>query len=547
MTTALYFHPDGYTMGGPKLMGRNAAGNSFLRGWLAHSAQREAVALVEHAEHAQVFRDLCAQHAPTRPTRVLGPAQLADGGATRVYYPGPNIHELAWQRQLLGRAKFSLTGITHTTASAGAMDAIAELLTAPLAPWDALICTSAAVVQTVRSVLEAQADYLRWRLGATIFAPPLLPLIPLGINAADFAFTPAQRATARARIGAAPDTLIVLFAGRLSFHAKAHPLAMYQALARAQAATGARLHLVECGWHANEFIAKAFAEAAQAACPQVPVTVLDGRRAEDRTAAWAGADFFCSLSDNVQETYGLTPLEAMAAGLPVVVSDWDGYRETVRDQIDGFRVPTLMPLAPLGGDLALRHALGADTYDQYCGHTSQLVAVDVAATAAAFEKLIRAPELRARMGAAGRARAQEFDWSVIVRRYEDLWRHLDEVRRDHKDERTAARNPWPARMDPFAAFAGYATQTLAPTMRLRLARDDAGEALARWRAPAMVKFSALAAPSVDECNTVLARLTRGPATAGQLVAEFAPERRPLVFRRLVWLTKLGVIELEANP
>jgi hypothetical protein len=32
-----------------------------------------------------------------------------------------------------------------------------------------------------------------------------------------------------------------------------------------------------------------------------------------------------------------------------------------------------------------------------------------------------------------------------------------------------------------------------------------------------------------------------------LVAEFAPERRPLVFRRLVWLAKLGVIELEANP
>jgi glycosyltransferase involved in cell wall biosynthesis len=420
------------------------------------------------------------------------------------------------------------------------------LLTAPLAPWDALICTSAAVVQTVRSVLEAQADYLRWRLGATIFAPPLLPLIPLGINAADFAFTPAQRATARARIGAAPDTLIVLFAGRLSFHAKAHPLAMYQALARAQAATGARLHLVECGWHANEFIAKAFAEAAQAACPQVPVTVLDGRRAEDRTAAWAGADFFCSLSDNVQETYGLTPLEAMAAGLPVVVSDWDGYRETVRDEIDGFRVPTLMPPAPLGGDLALRHALGVDTYDLYCGHSSQLVAVDVAATATAFEKLIRVPELRARMGEAGRARAREFDWSAIVRRYEGLWHALDEARHAHKDE-AAPPVPWPARMDPFAAFAGYPTNTLAPTTRLRLAREDAAEALARWRALAMVKFSALAAPSVEECEAVLARLTRGPASAAQLVAEFAPERRPLVFRRLVWLAKLGVIELEANP
>ncbi|MFN7779843.1 MAG: glycosyltransferase family 4 protein [Betaproteobacteria bacterium] len=544
MTTALYFHPDGYPMGGPTLMGRNAAGNSFLRGWLAHSEQHDAVALVEQAEYAEAFRRLCTQHAPARPTRVLGPAQLADGGVTHVYYPGPNIHELAWQRQFLGRAKFSLTGITHTTASSGAMDSITDLLTAPLAPWDALICTSAAVVQTVRTVLEAQAEYLRWRFGATRFVPPQLPLIPLGINVADFAFSAAQRAAARERLGVAPGTLVVLFTGRLSFHAKAHPLAMYQALARAQAATGARLQLVECGWHANEYLANAFAEAARAACPDVPVTVLDGRRAEDRSTAWASADLFCSLSDNIQETYGLTPLEAMAAGLPVVVSDWDGYRETVRDEIDGFRVPTLMPPAPLGGDLARRHALGVDSYDLYCGHSSQLVAVDVAATAAAFEKLIRAPELRARMGEAGRARAQEFDWSVIVRRYEDLWRTLDEARRAHKDE-TAPPAPWPARMDPFAAFAGYPTHTLAPTARLRLAREDAAEALARWRALAMVKFSALAAPSVEECDAILARLARGPATAAQLVAEFAPERRPLVFRGLVWLVKLGVVELDS--
>ena len=33
----------------------------------------------------------------------------------------------------------------------------------------------------------------------------------------------------------------------------------------------------------------------------------------------------------------------MAAGVPVVVSDWDGYRYTVNDGVEGFRVPTLSP------------------------------------------------------------------------------------------------------------------------------------------------------------------------------------------------------------
>ena len=33
-------------------------------------------------------------------------------------------------------------------------------------------------------------------------------------------------------------------------------------------------------------------------------------------AAWRAADLFVSLSDNVQETFGLTPVEAM--GVPMV-------------------------------------------------------------------------------------------------------------------------------------------------------------------------------------------------------------------------------------
>ena len=36
----------------------------------------------------------------------------------------------------------------------------------------------------------------------------------------------------------------------------------------------------------------------------------------------------------------LAVAEAMAAGVPLVVSDWNGYRDLVRDGIDGFRVPT---------------------------------------------------------------------------------------------------------------------------------------------------------------------------------------------------------------
>ena len=157
---------------------------------------------------------------------------------------------------------------------------------------------------------------------------------------------------------------------------------------------------------------------------------LDGRSAENRRTAWASADVFCSLSDNIQETFGITPIEAMAAGLPVVVSDWNGYRETVRDGIDGFRIPTLMSPAGLGDDLAASYALGIDIYDRYCGYACMMVAVDVEAVASAFWRIVASEDLRRRMGEAGRRRVRDtYDWAAIIPRYEELWAELAERRK----------------------------------------------------------------------------------------------------------------------
>ena len=56
--------------------------------------------------------------------------------------------------------------------------------------------------------------------------------------------------------------------------------------------------------------------------------------------ALTAADLAISLVDNSQETFGLAVAEAMASGLPVVASDWSGYRDLVRDGVDGFLIPS---------------------------------------------------------------------------------------------------------------------------------------------------------------------------------------------------------------
>jgi hypothetical protein len=401
------------------------------------------------------------------------------------------------------------------------------------------------VKNNVERVLQAQVDYLQDRLGITKIVLPQLPVIPLGIHTQDFAYGDAQRQAARQALGVDADTLVVLFVGRLSFHAKAHPLAMYQALEQAVQATGKSVVLVECGWHANDFIARSYAEAAALACPGVRVVTLDGRKADERQTAWAGADVFCSLSDNIQETFGIVPIEAMAAGMPVVVADWDGYKDTVRDGVDGFRVPTLMPAAGLGSDLAVRHALEIDTYDMYCGHTCSLVAVDVAATAQAFTRLFESAELRRQMGEAGRRRAREvYDWAAIIPQYEALWEQLGVLRQAQGGKLKRLAHPWPARMDPFHGFAAYPTRTLDPQTQLALVDADADRAVQRakaYRTLAMVDFAKVVLPSEAEVTSVLTAAAQGPQKAEALLRSIAPERQAFVLRALAWLVKLNVL------
>ena len=79
------------------------------------------------------------------------------------------------------------------------------------------------------SILQSQADYLGKRLGISRLVLPLLPVIPLGIHTEDFDFTSDEKRAAE-NIGVEHDDLVVLYTGRLSFHAKAHPLAMYLGL-----------------------------------------------------------------------------------------------------------------------------------------------------------------------------------------------------------------------------------------------------------------------------------------------------------------------------
>jgi hypothetical protein len=238
----------------------------------------------------------------------------------------------------------------------------------------------------------------------------------------------------------------------------------------------------------------------------------------------------------------------MAAGLPVIVSDWDGYKDTVRDGIDGIRIPTLTPPAPTGADLAQRYDNGSDTYDAYCGYTSQFTALDPVALEDACDRLIGDAGLRKQMGDAGRLRArQSFDWSVVYRRYQDLWGELAERRRADPDLHPSSLPVplmRPDRPDPFAAFAGYPTSRLSGDHLVELL--DGAASLDARRDLAINSFARDLQPNAADCAAILDTLRRsGPQPASAIIQGFPASQRVSIARGLVWLAKMEAVRITA--
>jgi phosphatidyl-myo-inositol alpha-mannosyltransferase len=116
------------------------------------------------------------------------------------------------------------------------------------------------------------------------------------------------------------------------------------------------------------------------------VTMLGSVPHEDLPPIHAACDLYLGPSAG-GESFGIVLVEAMAAGLPVVASDIPGYREVVDDDVQGLLVP---PGDPAGlAEAALR--------------------------------VLDDPVLATRLGRAGRARAERYDWEVVAAHLESIY------------------------------------------------------------------------------------------------------------------------------
>jgi len=187
---------------------------------------------------------------------------------------------------------------------------------------------------------------------------------------------PDARTRIRAELGTPPDTVVVCVVSRLVRH-KGHP----ELLAAMRDVPGAELWVV-----GNRLASDRGADMD----PLFDASGLGPRLRrlgyrDDIPALLAGADIFALPSHF--EGLPMSVIEAMLTGLPVVATDIRGPREQVVDGVTGYLVPPCQ-VAPL---------------------------------AAALQRLAAAPDERAKMGQAGRARALDlYDEARVVGRTLDL-------------------------------------------------------------------------------------------------------------------------------
>jgi len=546
-------HPSGQTTLGPNPFGKDVANLQLWQALARYAGYaRLDVLTMQPVDPAELAQGLLGNSGSatqiTTAHHALSRAPMEAGALLRGQ---PELSDLAWSRRRRASDRaYSLLGVIHTLAPPAVRQIIAAASTAPMHPWDALICTSPCVRDAMVNMFAGWEEHLAERTGGRAPPRPALPIIPLGVDAPAFAAQadrPEGRARARAAFDLGPDDALILWVGRLSYYEKAFPQPMFKAVQQAAEATGVRTAFVMAGWFPDERDRGRYEQAARVHAPGVETHFVDGNDRQRLGDLWAGADVFLSLVDNIQETFGITPLEAMAGGLPVVVSDWDGYRATVRDGVEGFLVPTLGGPAGggLGGALVERHTIDAVTYQAYTGGVAQHTAVHVGRAGAALAELIRSPELRRRMGQAGRERVRTtYDWPVVARQIHDLTDELAAVRAAAADPAYRVAQD-PVKGDPFRAFAGFPSHRL--TLETRLVATpgvtaqivrDAGQAVALdvgfpdFRAP----------PSVcAEAFEMIAGAPGGLIVREVLPAFPIPQRRSLELG-LAWMAKCGFVD-----
>ncbi|WP_031484508.1 glycosyltransferase family 4 protein [Maridesulfovibrio frigidus] len=330
---------------------------------------------------------------------------------------------LARVRNKFAKNIFPITGTTHSLSYSNYGSAFLNHIWKGTTARDCIVATSTPGTQ----VVEKYFQHLRegFELDEEKFPSPQIKKIPLGINPlALVPPTPQQKADALDNLGLnTPENRVnILVFGRIAHYSKMDILPLLRAMQRVFSAGIARedVRVILAGWMDD---GDDFPNTLKELSRNMGLELSIFARPTDhqKIDLYRGSDIFVSISDNPQETFGLTILEAGAMGLPIVASDYDGYKDLVVHNETGLLIETIgaaeTPVVDLMAPLCFDN--------QYHLLLAQQTAVSTPKLAKGLETLIKDRERRESMGKSGAERVRDkFTWQEVIRQHIALWEEL---------------------------------------------------------------------------------------------------------------------------
>jgi glycosyltransferase involved in cell wall biosynthesis len=439
-------------------VGRRVANHFFFRALMTHGTFDEYHFILANSAHVRQFRENHADLIGSFGDRVRVRTRLDLIDAVgridyTVFHQSDHLNgfnALCRLRNDMGAA-IPVTAFVHSLSYQEQMGAFLEMLHTDVREYDGLISSSACGREVLANCFE--------RLSAGFSLPEAavdLTVIPLGI--AEEA-TPMERGEARMTLGIAPDAVVGLCFGRFSDFDKMDLFPLLQALAQVVKDRTEPWRLILAGAVHDTTYLELVKLWIRALGLGNRVDIVVEPDEDNKKALFAASDFFVSVADNPQETFGMTLVEALWAGLPLIVSDFNGYREIGADDV-ALRVPTTWGNLP---ELARVQPLMDDLL--FSRLSAQMLEVDVDALADALLAFYTDDALRRRLGeAATRRFAETYSHRHIISQLEAYWDGLKDRAQEHS--RPSASAPAVSTEDDplcisiFDTFAHYVTRFL---------------------------------------------------------------------------------------
>ncbi|MBO0995913.1 glycosyltransferase family 4 protein [Bacillus sp. SD088] len=439
----------------------------------------------------------------------------------------PLINDLASIRNKFACKWFPVTGTHHALSYGVRFQELLHIFMGEVKPGDTIISTSTAAKFTLEKMI-ARIDSYYDKRGIPLVTDIPITYIPLGVDS-HTSFFPRDNRQIRANLNLPVEGVLFLWLGRFSDTDKADLSIIIRVFEKLIRISYNPTYLILAGDDKYEY--SNYIEGLSSSYGISDNILIYRNPPKQMTELlYAASDVFLSPADSIQESFGITVLEAMASGLPVIVSDWSGYRDIVTQGETGYLVSSMWGRV----EEDLSKLASVDSWADHHFHLAQSVVIDEDEMLKYMIRLNNSSELRIKLGEAGRKKVHElFDWSKIIRKYEDLWIKLSNSTQAFFNNKTEE-----SLFSYYDFFSHYPSKMLSENQVVEK-RDQK----INYKSMFFLNPRLNNTVCVETINSIMHLINR-PMSVSEIITSLGNNKKSSIIHSILWLIKYGYLQVK---